>query len=389
MSNPLDIRTYITQVSQALVETIDLAYRYRYPEAQNLQELAALPSLPLPHRALRFVVEEGVCYRLIVPSTLAHNPPHVIQPIDRPKNGRWIRTYSTVTLGPDYRRPLHRVRNGYARAVQQYQGEEGEELEKIFGQWPGFLVEWVQDDLSTKSTVPGGRYWSPMQFVIHAMFRDFRQGNEALEGINLPSDPVPGINRMIGDIRYLLANSDLGLGPGVQYCEIQGSAKIVQQDLAQRAFVAEIPIQVLASVHRADEDLIPLEEVWIQEQLADTRGLAIFDQQNYVHKGYRFDWGNGFTESPSSGIALINGQLVASSPGPWTFAPNKDTYRDLGIDGRLRYNEVEVGEVAPLQEDGTLRIGYTRTDSYGITNDFLLCCTLEDYGDPYRVPKYQ
>jgi len=32
-ANPLDIRTAIKQIQEALTDTIDLAYRYRYPEA--------------------------------------------------------------------------------------------------------------------------------------------------------------------------------------------------------------------------------------------------------------------------------------------------------------------------------------------------------------------
>lgn len=388
MANPLDIRTCITQISQALVETIDLAYRYRYPEAKDLVELQSLQTIALPHRSLRFVVDQGVCYRLILPSTLAHNPPLVIQPNDRPKNGRWIQTHSKVTLGPAYFRPLHRVRSGYARSIERYQDDTGHQLERIYGQRPSFLVEWVQDDLQVSSTVQGGWYKNHMQFVLHALCKNYRPEEEALEGSPVDQDMEPGLDRMIGDLRYLLAGSDLGLGPGIQYCDIQGNAKITVQDLSQRSFTAEIPLKIIASVHRADEDLLPLQEVWIQEQLAELRGLAVFDEDNYLRKGYRIIYTGGLLGTPNPGIAYVGGLLVASAPGVRHFTPQKDTYRDLGIDGVLRYTEVDVAAPAPIKEPGTLRIGFTRTDANEIVDDFLLCASLEDYADPYRIPKY-
>jgi hypothetical protein len=391
VGNPLDIRTCITQVTQALVETIDLGYRYRYPEVADLNALRTLPTTDdtrgTPDRALRFVVDQGVCYRFLLYSVQPHNPPSVVQPVDRPNNGRWVRTHSTVTLGPAYFRPLHRVRTGYARAIQRYQGEDAKALERIYAQRPAFLVEWKEDTYLVKSTVQGGIYEVNLQFSIHAMSQNLRPEQEALEGSQVASEKDPGLDRMIGDIRYLLAGSNLGLGPGIKYCDIQGNAQIMEQDLQQRIFTAEIPVLVRASVHREDEDLVPIEEVWVQEQIANTQGPAVFDKNNYVHKGYRIDWGGGFVATPAAGSAFVNGQLVASAPGAHTFTPNKDTYRDLGTDGILRYTEVNINDPIPTQDPNTLRIGLTRTDGSGISYDTLLAQTLEDYGDPFRIPK--
>ena len=62
-ANPLDIRTAIKQIQEALTDTIDLAYRYRYPEAENLSALAEREAAKLPDRALVFVTDQGVTYR--------------------------------------------------------------------------------------------------------------------------------------------------------------------------------------------------------------------------------------------------------------------------------------------------------------------------------------
>jgi len=119
-ANPLDIRTAITQIQEALTDAIDLAYRWRYPEAENLSALAEREAAKLPDRALVFVTDQGVTYRWLTASTLTPVAPFVIAPNVLPAtgNGRWVRQSSSVTLGPGYFRPLHRVRTGYARTVQ-------------------------------------------------------------------------------------------------------------------------------------------------------------------------------------------------------------------------------------------------------------------------------
>ena len=113
-ANPLDIRTAITQVETALVEVLDLAYRYRYPATADLAALASYDAQKLPDRALVFVTTEGVVYRWATASKVAPAPPYVVQPNVLPAqgNGRFIRQSSAVTLGPAYFRPLHRVKSG-------------------------------------------------------------------------------------------------------------------------------------------------------------------------------------------------------------------------------------------------------------------------------------
>ena len=110
-ANPLDIRTVIEQVQSALTDTIDLAYRYRFP-VPDLPALAssflAYPggqsATTLPERnALAFVQSEGVVYKWVESSTLAPVPRYVIAPAKFPAqsagNGRWLRQSTSTTLG--------------------------------------------------------------------------------------------------------------------------------------------------------------------------------------------------------------------------------------------------------------------------------------------------
>jgi len=403
--NPLDIRTAVSQVQQALVDCIDLAFRFRYPAVDTIEELRTAESLQLPDRALRFVNEEGCVYRLVYASRLAQTLPYVVQPTDRndtTAGGRWIRQSSSVTLGPDYRRLISRVKTGYARAIQAYEGEEDKALERIYGQRPAFLVEWVGDELALRSYIPGAIYEYDFDFVIHCLSQNLRPGQEALYGSDYdgerdpgqystePRTNDPGLYRMIGDIRYFLAGNALGLAPGVKFCDIQGRGQITERNLAQRVFTAEVPIKVRASVHIVDEDLVSPIEVWIQRQ--DTNAIAdggAFDASNYVAEGYRIAPQSGLVASPTPGVAYILGELVTSEPGQWTFEANADTYRDLFPTGQIFYQSVEVNGDAPEQPPRTLRLGYTRTDANNITDDVMLCSYSVDSGanpgDPFKA----
>jgi phage gp37-like protein len=390
-SNPLDIRTCTKQVQEALLQVIDLAYRHRYPAAANLAALQAYAALNLPDRALVYVESEGVVYRWHTASLLTPAPPFVVQPLELPEqgNGRWIRESSSVTLGPAHFRLLHRIPTGYARTVQIYQGEDDEVLERIYGQRPAFLVEWVSDQLEVKSYLHGAIYDVELRFLVHAVARNLRNGPQAVLGSDVATDTEPGLLRMIGDLRYLLGGCTLGLEPGVKFADVTGAARIVEMDLAQRLFRAELDVTVKASVHVMDEDLIPNFEVWVERRDAGTPRGESFDPSNYVALGYRFAPRAGLTAAPAAGVAYLHGQLVQSAPGPHSFLPNADTYRDLYPSGVLLYQAVAIGADPPLQPPGTLRLGFTRTDDSRIVADTLTCSFAvpsgADPGDPFRA----
>ena len=401
--NPLDIRRVLIQIQNALVDTIDLAYRKRVSPVADLSALASAylgdpdgsEAVALPDRELCYVQSEGVVYRWRAASLAPPISPYVIAPVTFPAlsngNGRWLRESSNITLGPAYFRPLHRVATGYALAVEAYNGnhEPEEVLDRIYAQRPSFLVEWVEDDLQLKGYIPQTLYEYDVRFTVHALTQNFRNGPDALVGSDVPGDEGTPLYKMIGDLRYLLGGCQLGLGPGVKWVDVTGSARIAERDLSQRVFRAELDILVRASVHVIDEDLISSPEVWVQRQDAGSPMGQPFDASNHVALGYRLAAAPGLVQAPTQGVAYVAGQLVTSTPGAHRFVPNKDTYRDLSPDGTLRYYAVDLGADEPPQLPGTLRIGLTRTDSANVVADSYLCSYAVDSGanpgDPFRA----
>lgn len=390
-SNPLDIRTCTKQVLEALVEVLDLGLGLRAPEAADLAALESYEWENLADRSLVFCVSEGVVFRWLAASLLTPAPPYVIAPQNLPEegNGRFVRTTSSVTFGPAYFRPLHRVRTGFAKVVQIYEGEDDEQLERIYGQRPAYLIEWIEDSLAVKSYQHGAIYDVTLKFSLHALAQNLRENAEALVGSDVPGDEGPGLLYMIGIARYLLGGCELGLAPGVKFTDVTGAARIVESDLAQRVFRAELDVTVQASVHVVDEDLEPNPEVWIERRDAGTPPGEEFDASNYLVRGYQFSPVAGLSGTPTSGLAYLAGQLIQSAPGAYLFPANADTYRDLGRDGALFYFSVPIGADAPPQRPNTLRIGVTRTDSTRIVADTVICSysvpSGADPGDPFRA----
>ena len=284
--------------------------------------------------------------------------------------------------------PLHRVRRGYARVVQIYQGEDDAVLERIYAQRPALLVEWDSDALACESYRHGAIYEYDLKFFVHCVAKNLRSGPEALIGSEVPDDagtvPPPGLWEMIGDVRYLLGGCDLGLAPGVKFVDVTGEARIVESELAHRLFRAELSVTVRGSVHVIDEDLISDPKIWVERRDADSpEEGGNFDRSNHVAAGYRFAPGPGLIATPNAGVAYIAGQLVSSAPGAHTFEPSSDTYRDLLPDGRLVYQAVLPGEDPPPQLPSSLRIGVTRTSDTDLVGT--VCCAATSCAAP-RTP---
>ena len=392
--NPLDLRTCIAQIETSILEALRLGYFFRYPEAATLADLSARDAESLPKGSLIFVATEGTCYRWEPASLLPVLPPYVVAPVGFGfPNGRWLRESSALTFGHNFRKPLHSVRTGYARYVGIYQGEDDDQLEKIYGQVPAFLVEFVGENLSSSAYRHGAVYDLTLNFIVHAIASNLREGTDALFGSDVVADsgtpPPPGLYRMVGDAHYLLAGSRLGLEPGVMFCSIDGEVKVIETDLAQRRFRAELPLTVRASAHLTDEDLIENPEVWISREDAGTSGQEPFDLSNYVAEGIKLSPGTGLVGTPSPGIAYIGGKLISVVPPPHTFPANSETYRDLLPSGQIAYRSVPHNATPPPPTSGALRIGVTVTDSGSIVLDEYLCDRSvpsgADPGDPFRA----
>jgi len=398
VSTYLDVRTAWTVVERRLTEVLEMALAVKR-RAADLAALEAAPSDQIPDGALCFVESDGVQYRFRAAATSgATSPPMnnalVVRPSDRAGAGRWLRQSSTAMLGPHGSRPVSRTRTGYARVVQLYQGELSLQaaLTRIYGQRPAILVTLSGDEVKTKSTVAGSLYEANYDFQVLVISNNYRPQQQALYGSDVAEEAEavgadPGINRMIGDVRYVLAGSDLGLGPGVKYADIQGRTTVVEEDLGERLFVASVPITVRASFHIPDEDLIPFSELWLQMQVASFAAEGGFDESNYVVRGFFIASGAGvgLVGTPSGGAAYVDGVAVESTPDPHLFTASRDTYRDLLPSGLLVYAEVAIDAQAPPVPDGALRIGCTRTDATDITADWFLCPVLSDWGEPFRA----
>jgi len=401
----LDIRTALTRIEQALVDAISLAYQWRRPAVDSLDALAALPSAPNKDGQLCFVTPEGVVYRFKRYSTNAEARPYVVQPSDLAASapGRWERTTSTVTKGPNHFKPVNRVETGYAKQVLLWQGEGGSDaaLDRMFGQTPSFLVRWTGVNIGQRhvGNPLGSVYSYDCSFEIWCFSKNYRPQNQALWGSDVESEQNddsnaadqandPGLNRMVGDIQYLLGTgATLGLSPAVSACFITGSTTIVHEDLDSREFVASIPLVVQAGLSIPDEDLVGLESASVQTQWIGFGEDAKFDTANYVAQGYRVFERTGLNGTPTPGVAYVNGQLISSQPGDHLFTASKDTYRYLLSDGSIFYIEVETNADEPRTPSGAFRLGLTQTSATDIYNDVLLADYIDDDGDPFLVPK--
>lgn len=387
---PLDIRTAAIEVQTAVVNSLALAYGQRRADVATLSDLATIAIDNLLDHALAFVQAEGVAYRLHKAAVDPEVLPYVVKPAGV-TNGRWKQAFTTMTLGPNYERPLHRIQSGYARIVEEWKGQSDEAIERIFANSPAFLVELVEDVYELSGTRHGGIYKVAWHFVIHCFARNLRRGPDALIGSEVSEDSGldsdPGVLRMLGDARYLLAGTDLGLGLSVMFCAIDGSGRVAESDYDQRQFRGELDLIVRGTVHRVDEDLISGAEIWAER--FETGGHP-FDPRNAVLAGLMVIPEEGvIAASPIQGVAMIDGDMVACVPGLYQFEPNSETYRDLNKQGVLTYYRVDVGQPAPPQEAGTLRIGVTLTDDSQIVADkFLASYRISSSfvtGDPFKA----
>ena len=144
-------------------------------------------------------------------------------------NGRWLAQSSTVTYGPNKYRPLHRERTGYYNTVQAWQGADDEALERIRGQRPALLIKWLSDSAELKGYAHGTIYQTEYKFLLHVIANNLRDDESAVLGSTVETDsevtPAPGLLRMLGDLRYMLSGSQLGLEPGVMFVDASGKPR--------------------------------------------------------------------------------------------------------------------------------------------------------------------
>ena len=390
MPKSLDMRTAAIDVQDAIVRALELAYLRRYPEAADLAALALVENDKLPERALVFVQSEGVVYQLRKANAAPVALPDVVGTLSG--NGRWLRQSSSVTLGLDYFRPVHRVRFGCVNAVEAFQGDMGEFLERLFAQRPAIGVEVVQDQLELRAQRQGSIYDAKWQCIIHVTSFNYRHGTDALYGSDVAEDSgiasERGVYRLMGDVRYLLAGSDLGLGLCIKFASIDGNGRLVEKDLGQRYFRGEVDLTVHGTVQRLDEDLQQPFAMGIERY--DTSGPGgRFDPANYVAQGCMVLPQTGLNGSPVAGVAYLAGEQISVPATLHAFPANRDTYRYLTPSGQWVYRDVEIGQTPYDLPANTLAVGFTRTDATNIIGDCFVCSyrltSSAVSGDPIEV----
>lgn len=388
----ITVRNCITTVERALMEVLTLAFMQRLPPVADLAALRTAFDVPvLKEGALVHVTTENRVYRWDGFSTAMDDGLEVIAPGNLPAgrtNGRWLRVTSVCNYGPNYNAPLHSRAAGYCREVILYQGDGGpdsdQQWDALFGQRPSLMLTWEGDAPQPMSLKAGALYRSTLSFTIYVVSSCLRPMPAAIWGSPVAAEAGldPGLNAMIGDVRYVLAGIPLGI-EGLEHVEL-GPATVVAEDLGERIFLASVSFAVRVGFPIPDEDLEPM-AMQVTPRLAD-HPRPRFDPQNYVAQGFLVEPGPGLSRSFDPGIAFIGGAAVASTPAPVTFSPETDTYRDLGPDGAFTYVETALGAEPPPVTPDALRIARTRTTATDIESDLWLCSSSLQYGDPFEVP---
>ena len=390
-----DVRDEISIIEKQLVKLLGLAYKFRYPEVADLSELQALNgNLDFTSagicidKGLRFVRAVGRVFEYDGYSLEIDDGLNVIKPFDIPdtQRGRWIRQDTSVTKGPNFRKPLHIVQTGYAKAVEIYEGQLDldEALIRIMSVVPAFLVQWTGDEYETKSITQGALYLVKHKFSILCISSCLRPDASALLGSPFPSEYAfdPGLNRMMGDVRYLLAGSKLGL-PTIDYT-VLGNASIVHEDWDSRLFMGSVELIIRDTVNIADEDLIEFKEIAVFPHLTESKG-PVFNLGSYIASGLRVPTYTGLSIAPDAGSVYINGNLINVTPTVNLFTANSDTYRDLDLLGNFIYTAVPIASPEPEQPSGTFRVGFSRSDSTNIVFDAYLADSNVPFGSQYVI----
>ena len=401
MAGDLVVESASTQIEVALRDTLALALRRRYPAEPNVaalrvrQTLGASGTSLLDETNVELVPVAGTppaVYRWSATSAAADNGDTTIAPADRLTAhlpGRWLKT-SAVLDG------------GFLDAVRLYEGEDTEELilDKVLGAVPSCLVVWRGEDHALKSVQPGALYEFPVDFEIWVSSRSLRSGNEALLGSPIADEAAadPGILNAIGRVKKVLAGSDLGIGPGVDYVQL-GAHLPKLQSLSERQFVHALKIRVKASLHIPDapgED-VPLDQgsgtsgLFLQPVLVEVGAAGTFDPTSYRVHGLDVDLGHlaapGVTSVIHAGEVVIGGGVpIATAETVFDFGPNHDVYRDVLPNGVVQLSAFPIDAAPPPIAPGAIRVGVSRTNPTDVIADRFLIGTAQTVGAPDRVP---
>lgn len=391
-------RIALARIEDVLLTAIDVALRQRAYTVGSLEELRATVSMGdsdtqsiLPDKLAR-VTDVGL-YRWSKFSAEEDDGDLVIKPSDAGATGRWARQPNPGGTTPLELRGVDvtAVDAGYLQGVILYEGGLDDELIlRTFARVPSVGIDWTTRGKERKGTNHGDLSLCDYSFLLWIVDENLRGDMIASRGSPVPAEAArsPGAYAIAGDLEDLLdgvTGEQLG-ETGIGMCRT-GRLSVVSKIQKGRRVVLSLELGVWATHTRQGSSARPLGALKMQLRDAAARpALVDVDGDNVVISGLRVTVGSGLSRAPSSGSARIAGDTVTvSGAGLHTFAAWSDTYRDLKIDGSFTYTAVPIDGPAPAQEDGTLRIGMTRTDGAGATRDVLLAPTLRDTGSAITI----
>lgn len=265
MSASFGFRTARIAIEDALRDQILFALGRRLPPAETIAALTAGPSSALADDDLRFVGEAGFAYRWRRAETAAPDGVLVVAPSDLAlgKAGRWLRTTSTVATG-------------YLERCELYNEDIDEETmqERLFSKKPAVLITFDSARHKPVSNRAGALYWYIASYSLLVISTNMRGGETAFHGSPRAAETaLPGTAAMLGDLKALLAGSNLGI-EDVERVEI-GDERPVIVALAKRTVVEQLAITVWSSIRNEDTDLVSLGELDLQRQLLDDSGNVV------------------------------------------------------------------------------------------------------------------
>lgn len=270
----LTFRNARVSIETAMRDELLLGYGRRLPTLDGTDALARLRSAPLADDDLCFVATAQRTFRFRRMEDAASDGYGVVAPSDLPPNapGRWLKTDS-------------QMERGYLERCELFNEDADEETinERLFGKKPAVLISFDGARHKPVSNRAGALYWYIASYRLLVISTNMRGGEAAWYGSarRVETARDPGTAAILGDIKQVLAGSDLGLGGAVERVEL-GDERPVIVALAKRTVVEELNVTVWASVRREDDDLVPLDGADARHQMMTDDGTVAFSDDSEI-----------------------------------------------------------------------------------------------------------
>lgn len=391
MSDALANRTAIKRVEDVLFTAINSALRVRAHAPASVSALRGVATAgatggqAVVDGRLAIISGTGL-YQWSRTSTATDDGSTVIKPADAGATGRWLKqsnpggtTYPLCLRGDD----VTAIASGYLQSVILGDGQidDAEWRERTFQRRPAVVLDFTGWQRERAGTNPGQLTKGDFSFLLWVVDENQRGDMVALRGSDVTTEATrsPGAYAIVGDLIDLLdgvTGEQLGEA-GIAFARC-GNATPGPRLLKGRHVVWTVELGVWATTSRRGSNAVALDSLngALEHALARPADEDV-NRDSVIVNGLRVSLGAGLSLAPSNGGAVISGTAVTvSGAASHTFTAWRDTYRDLRTDGTFYYTEVASWATAPAVASGSLRIGYTRTNSTDATDDVLLAPTL-------------